>query len=222
METQRGDSRWQERRLRPKAQGGGAGQWLGRGLAGLRWGLRSCLQIPQDEGPEPRQPGHHLLLPGTSFTMLSAREEPLQLWGANTLQTQAPRHWCRAPLEPCTRPPREGLHISENGDLDPVFLQHCVHSWARAWLLCRCPLTCVDGDHIPTWLDPTRPAWAHMRNTKMQTGAADGPVWAMGRPDLSSAGSLRPPAAWPVGAGPPESPPCSGSRDQPSQQSLWS
>lgn len=60
----------------------------------------------------------------------------------------------------------------------------------RAWLLCRCPLTCVDGDHIPTWLDPTRPAWAHMRNTKMQTGAADVPVWATGRPDLSSAGSL--------------------------------
>ena len=131
VETQRGDSRWQERRLRPEVRGGRARQWPGWGLAGLRRGPRSRLQVLQDEGPEPRQPGHHLLLPGTSFTMLSAREEPLQLWGVNTLQTPAPRHWFPASLEPRTRPPLEGLHSSENGDLDPVFLQHCVHSWAQ-------------------------------------------------------------------------------------------
>lgn len=78
VETQRGDSRWEERRLRPEVRGGRAGQWPGWGLAGLRRGPRSRLQVLQDEGPEPRQPGHHLLLPGTFFTMLSnQREAPL-------------------------------------------------------------------------------------------------------------------------------------------------
>lgn len=52
-------------------------------------------------------------------------------------------------LEPCTRPPREGLHISENGDLE--FLSSSTRNTAGQGLpqRCRCPLTCVDGDHIP-------------------------------------------------------------------------
>ena len=131
VETQRGDSRWQERRLRPEVRGGGAGQWPGQGLGGLRWGPRSRLQVLQDEGPSPGSQDITCCCLGPPLLCFPPREKPLQLWGVNTLQTLAPRHWCLASLEPCIRPPREELHSSENGDLDPVFLQHCVHSWAQ-------------------------------------------------------------------------------------------
>lgn len=128
-------------------------------------------------------------------------------------QRGAPSSWgCKHPADPGTPalvPGTSAMHWLPQGrathlrnGTSTLSSSSTVFTAGQGPGCCRCPLTCVDGDHIPTWLDPTRPAWAHMRNTKMQTGAADGPVWRYGTPlDLSSAGSLRPPAAWPVGAG---------------------
>ena len=83
----------------------GVGRWrravAGRGLAGLRWGPRSRLQVPQDERPELRHLDITGCCLGPPLLCVPPREKRFQLGGADTLQTRAPRHWCPASLEPC-------------------------------------------------------------------------------------------------------------------------